>query len=145
MPSGVLQTGPGIPSATSTSDSVSLAYSSPLGSGLALTPSADCRTTAKIPAPANASAAVCCQTAAAGTEAAWPFELRLNDNATWVLAVATVSAGSNVNLKPLNTSAAADGPYTAVRYAWQGYPLCVLANSQGLPGVPFLLEDVAVI
>lgn len=142
--------GPGTPSAAPTSggDGVTLTYALPLGAGLGLTPAADCRTTARIPAPQNASAAVCCQNAAAGTPAAWPFELRLGDGETWVLAEAALPASGpegSLLLTPLTNSTLGGlqtgAGFTGVRYAWQGYALCVVTNVHGLPGLPFVLEQ----
>ena len=57
------------------------------------------------------------------------------DNATYVIAQAAVS-GSTVSLTPYNASV--PGPFTGVRYAWQGFPLCVLSNAQGMPTGPFV-------
>ncbi len=141
LPAGVLPSGPGVPIATSGAGGVILAYGDPTGTaaGLALTPTTDCRTTQRIPPPANATAAVCCQTEA-GSGASWPFELRLADNATFVLATATIDT-THAGVVMLTPNATSDvGPFTGVRYAWQGFPLCLLTNAQGLPSAPFVIN-----
>jgi len=58
-----------------------------------------------------------------------------------VLARAAVDGPSTVTLTPLDAAA---GPlaFTGVRYAWQGFPLCVLTGAAQLPTAPFL-SDVA--
>ena len=77
----------------------------------------------------------CCQEAA-GTPASWPFELRLADNATYVLASAYVLAGGTTVALPWSplamghSSGIGGAAFTGVRYSWQGFPLCVLANGR---------------
>ena len=39
-----------------------------------------------------------------------------------------------MTLAPLHGAAA--GPFVGFRYAWQSFPLCVLANGAGLPAAP---------
>lgn len=137
---------------------------------MGLAPTQDCVTVGGLPPPYNASNAACCQTAVgAAAQWGWPFELRLcegggkgdargphplpapmrlspstsfrfspaADNATYVIARAAV-AGTSVALTPFNASQ--PGPFTGVRYAWQGFPLCVLSNAQGMPTAPFAVN-----
>lgn len=78
--------------------------------------------------------AACCQSA--GNDASFPYELRLGDGATFVLAAAAVDAAAGtVSLAPVNASLA--GPFSGVRYSWQSFPTCALKNSGSLPAVPF--------
>ena len=110
--------------------------SSAPGGTLQLLPTADCASLAR---PAAASS--CCQVNSSSENlAGFPFELRLADRATYVLAVAAVGSqggAAAVHLAPL---AGEPGPFTGVRYSWQSFPLCSLVNQQGLPMGPFVRE-----
>ena len=65
-----------------------------------------------------------------------PFELG-QANGTFVLANATVDADAKeVHLKPLHNNIGI-ATVVAGRYYWQGFPLCVLYNGDGLPATPF--------
>lgn len=132
-----LATGPVPVHFTAYAGGVNVTFEAVSAAGLALTPTADCRAAGLIPAPLNATTAACCQQASGYVfaQASFPFELRLADGLTYVLAEALVDAQENVvALSPLGN---ATGPFTGVRYAWQGYPLCGLANEEGLPAAPF--------
>jgi len=137
LPAGVASTGPVLASVAAAPGGARLAFEPASAAGLALSPTADCRTTAKVPVPYNATTAACCQTMyGASAIAGWPFELRLADGASFVLANATVDeSAAAVSLVPFNASVT--GPFTGVRYAWQGYPTCTLSNGQQLPTGPF--------
>ena len=147
LAAGVASTGPQPLRATLDAGgaSVTLAFAPPSaaggpGSQLRLAPTQFCATQGALPAPWNASSANCCQAELGQARAlhGWPFELRVNGS--YVLARATVVAlaggAPGVSLAPLNASA---GALQAVRYGWQGWPLCVLGNEAGLPAGQFVL------
>jgi len=138
LPAGAQADGPMLNAAAAPPGGpVTLTFDAATAAGLALAPTQDCRTQGGVPPPANATTAGCCQTTIGNSPYGYPFELRLADGSTFVLAQATVSgAAGTVSLLPTNASIA--GPFTAVRYAWQGFPLCVLANGAGLPASQFL-------
>jgi hypothetical protein len=131
LPPGLLADGPLRTGLSQAQGAVSIQYAPASAPGLALAPTADCVTSGRV-VPAEQGA--CCQSGSGLF--GYPFELLLGDGATYVLAEAEVDAGAAaVTLRPLNASLA--GPFAGVRYAWQGYPLCVLSNEQGMPAAPF--------
>ena len=159
---GVVSSGPVQPSAAveAGGGSVLLSFAGGGGSGgggggVALAPTTDCVTTGGLKPP-NASPDFCCQhlVGSSSTPQGFPFELRMGAQGEFVLANASAlaapplqslalrgaaAAAPVLRLVPLNASDAAAGNITAVRYAWQGYPLCVVMGG-GLPAPPFLLE-----
>ena len=64
----------------------------------------------------------------------FPFELHAYDG-RHVAARATID-GAVVTLAPVRAADA--GPFVGFRYAWQSFPLCVLANGAGLPAAPIV-------
>jgi hypothetical protein len=131
LPAGLLADGPLHTGLTQAQGRVTIAFAAASAAGLALAPTQDCVSVGKV-LPAQPSA--CCQSGAGAF--GYPFELLLADGATYALAAAEVQQDQEaVILTPLNASLA--GPYAGVRYAWQGFPLCVLSNGQGLPAAPF--------
>ena len=124
---GVLASGPQPSALVPTPGGISVAIDAASApGGVSLVPTEDC--TGALPAGTPPTA--CCQTGAA--RASYPFELLAP--AGYVLAVATPGAAA-VALSPLNASD--PGPFSGVRYAQQGFPLCALVNAQGLPMAPF--------
>ena len=103
---------------------------------LQLLPTANC--TSLLPAGA-AAAAGCCQVNATASAGTWPFELRLADNATYVLAAATIDSDGGFALLDLAPLLPQAGPFTGARYSAQSFPLCSLVNSAGLPMAPFVI------
>ena len=117
LPPGLLADGPLHSAFAQAPGSVTITFQADTSTGLALVPTADCVTSGRVVPPQTDA---CCQSG--NGLFGYPFELLLSDGATYVLAEATVDASqSAVTLKPLNASL--PGPYTGVRYAWQGYPL----------------------
>ena len=130
LPPGVLGAGPALAGAAPSAGGVALTFAADgSAAGLELKPTADCDTFNKTgPGPG-----ACCQNdASAAAPHGFPFELEAGG--AWVLARATVD-GARVQLAPLAPGAGALSG--RVRYAWQNWPLCVLANGQGLPLPPF--------
>lgn len=127
LPAGVLASGPVAASATLDGAGAVLVTFTRAGSGaLTLMPTADCATSGHV------RVGECCQTAGHG----FPFELLAGG--AWVLANATIvhgGAADSLRLVPLDPTSA---QLSGVRYSWQGYPLCVVANEQRLPMAPLL-------
>ena len=140
LPQGVVATGP-VPSGFSANGAgVTFAVdaASAPGGALALTGTEDCLLVAHY--PAGTPAAACCQSLTppnVNADAGFPFEIRLADGVTYAIATAAVAQGAVV-VAPRNASVT--GPFTGVRYARQGFPLCALTNAQGLPMAPFVHE-----
>jgi hypothetical protein len=140
LPPGALATGPVAtafsPSATGSGVTLSFNASSTPAGFLQLLPTADCASFTRPAATSN-----CCQVNSTSENlAGFPFELRLADSATYVLAVATVDSHGGVASVDLAPLAGEPGPFTGVRYSWQSFPLCSLVNLQGLPMGPFVKE-----
>lgn len=129
LPAGLLADGPIHSGFAQTTGAVTITYQADTSIGMSLVPTADCVTSGRVVPPQTAA---CCQSG--NGLFGYPFELLLSDKSTYVLAEATVDAPI-VTIKPLNASLT--GPFAGVRYAWQGYPLCVLSNEQGMPAAPF--------
>jgi hypothetical protein len=134
--------GPVVASASATATGATVTFSNTNGA-LSFASTPDCFTDGRIPSPYNVSSN-CCASAPWGAKdqnyyASYPFELRLKDNYSFVVASATVNSGSTttVTLTPLDASVT--GPFTAVRFAWQAFPLCALYNAAGLPVAPFVV------
>jgi hypothetical protein len=138
LPPGALATGPVATDFSPSASGVTLSFAAasiPAGY-LQLLPTADCAGLTRPAATSN-----CCQVNTTSENlAGFPFELRLADGATYVLAAATVDSDggfATVGLAPLGGE---PGPFTGVRYSWQSFPLCSLVNQQGLPMGPFVKE-----
>ena len=140
LPAGALAAGP-LPTDFSAAPpgglTVSFAASSVPGGFLQLAPTADCASVLR--PPFNST---CCQASATapGAEGTYPFELRLADGATWVLAAATVDSDGGFVTLDLAPLAPAAGAATGVRFGVQGFPTCALLNAAGLPMAPFQKE-----
>jgi hypothetical protein len=146
LPAGVAGGGPAFAGAALAPDggSVLLSFAAGLaGAGLRLAPTADCYTFGRA-GPAGASGADCCQMNATDPSSPHGFPFELEAGGAWTLAQATVEAGGlQVRLAPAvcgNGACPGVGkPLSGrVRYAWDEWPLCVLANAQGLPLPPFV-------
>ena len=145
LPPGVLGSGPVFVGATVEPAGTSLLLTFELTTApttLLLSPTTDCYTFGRGPPPPNDSPAYCCQNNAdPSSPHGFPFEVEVAGE--WQLAAATVvptPAGAQAALVRLTTLAAASGTLSGrVRYAWDNYPLCVLANDQALPLPPFVM------
>jgi hypothetical protein len=112
--------------------------SAPGNEGLALAPTTDCFTWGRIPAPGNSSAH-CCQNNATDPKSPHGYPFEVEGALGWALAQAEVVAPTQVRLAVARCPhCAAAGALTGrVRYAWDAWPLCTLANAQGFPMAPF--------
>jgi len=132
LPAGAIGEGPRPGSASQSGGVVTLALDAATSPGVALVPTADCETIGNVKQ--------CCQSAASGA-VSYPFELRLADNSTYIVASAALQGGDAapaVTLAPVD--ATQKGPFTGVRYAWQGVPLCSVTNAGSLPMGPFVIN-----
>ena len=138
LPVGVLASGPRVVASALNAGGVQLTFSGDgSAAGLNMKPTEDCSTFGKA-GPGGPDPALCCQNNVTDpkNQHGYPFEVEAGGQ--WVLAVASVtSQGSapTVQLTPLQSAGELSG---RVRYAWQNYPLCVLANEQGLPLPPYV-------
>ena len=126
--------------------------------GLHLAPTSDCYTFGRA-GLANATPADCCQRNDTDLRSphGFPFEVQFVGAApganNWTLALASVEAGNSgqpqqVRLVPAQCGASACPGWgkplsNKVRYAFDNWPLCVLANQQGLPLPPFVSDVVS--
>lgn len=118
---------------------VNIAFSKETSDGIALVPTADCAAHGRVPTGSSCCQAVTGDPAKPGkTVFGFPFDLTLS-NGTIVLARASVNADAfSVELVPAFGTLEAGVAVVSVRYSWQGFPLCVLRNKQGLPSTPFV-------
>jgi hypothetical protein len=139
LPTGTLASGP-IPSTfTMNSDNTGVTITMDSmtvpNNILSLIPTEDCSIVFNLATPQD-----CCQTFSklnSVTGASFPFELLPSSTgAVFVIAQATIEANGVVLVTPFNSTFT--GPFSQIRYAWQGFPLCALINSQGLPMGPFV-------
>ncbi len=129
LPAGSFANGPQITSATQSGTTVTLSLDATTSAGAALVPTADCEILGKVKPGA------CCQSTP--FEGSYPFELRLADNATYVLARASLIGSDSISITPVDSI---QGPFTGVRYAWMGVPLCSVTNAGSLPMAPFRMN-----
>jgi len=137
LPAGVAGSGPRLATvALDGSGGVLLSFAGGVDAqGLALAPTADCFTFGRA-GPGPASPALCCQNNATDPKSPHGFPFELEVGGQWVLARAAVAPAGTVRLTPLAPGAGALSG--RVRYAYDAWPLCVLANEQGLPLPPFV-------
>ena len=134
LPAGAIGEGPRPGAASQSNGAVTIVLDAATSPGAALVPTADCESIG------NVKPGQCCQSAAAGA-VSFPFELRLADNTTYVVASAALQGGDAAPAAVLTpVDAAQKGPFTGVRYAWQGVPLCSVTNAGSLPMGPFVVN-----
>ena len=130
LPAGAVADGPKITSATQSGATVTLSLDATTSVGVALIPSPYCESYGKVQPGA------CCQSTTSGN-VSFPFELRLADNATYAIARAMLVGSDSISITPVDTI---QGPFTGVRYAWMGVPLCSISNAGYLPMAPFRMN-----
>lgn len=123
------------------------------GEGLHLAPTADCFTFGRAGPSPNPSPADCCQRNSSDPKSphGFPFEVQVAAGGVWTLAQAVVEGGGTRAQQQqqqvrLTATQCGNGGCPGwgmalngkVRYAWDSWPLCVLANDQGLPLAPFV-------
>ena len=131
LPVGFIADGPKIESATQSGTTVTLSLDATTSVGVALVETPDCALYGKVQPGA------CCQSTTSGN-VSYPFEFRLADNATYVIARAMLVGSDSLSLTPLDTTI--QGPFTGIRYAWMGVPLCSVSNAGYLPMAPFRMN-----
>ena len=130
LPAGSFANGPQITSATQSGATVTLSLDATTSAGAALVPTADCESYGRVKPGA------CCQSTTSGN-VSYPFELRLADNATYAIARASLIGSDSISITPVDS---VQGPFTGVRYAWMGVPLCSVTNAGSLPMAPFRMN-----
>ena len=128
----VATSGPTPTHVTTSGHGVSVSFAKgPTLTGIALTAAAQCHSHSRLDPSVD-----CCNQAATPAELrGMPFEVQLSNGTYVVVPVSKIDAAAGIVTLDVSV-----GDVVSVRYAYQGYPLCVLTNSAGLPAEMFEMK-----